>query len=363
MGKGISVFTGMKFSLEDNLQYIKDAQKAGFDRIFTSLHIPEANYEKAIEEFQEITRLANSLDMKIIADISPRAFKYLKGDINNLEPISNLGIFAIRVDFGFTPLEIAEFTRNPFGLKVEINASTVTERFLDEFEKCNPNYKMLQASHNYYPRLNTGLSEDVLIMKNNLLKKYKIRISAFVPLLSEKRGPIFEGLPTLEEHRFLESSISAKHLYAIGIDNVFIGDSIATKKELETIGEISQEIIDFNVDIYSKNELERKIIFKKYHENRSDYARDVVRSTISREELNKDDIIYPSNNIERKRGYITIDNKDYLRYFGELQICLKDLPLDNRVNVVGLIKEEELFLLNYIKEETKFKFKICKGRN
>jgi hypothetical protein len=56
-------------------------------------------------------------------------------------------------------------------------------------------------------------------------------------------------------------------------------------------------------------------------------------------------------------GYITIDNKDYLRYCGELQICKKDLPADKRVNVVGKIVEDELFLIPYIQDATKFMLK------
>jgi hypothetical protein len=67
------------------------------------------------------------------------------------------------------------------------------------------------------------------------------------------------------------------------------------------------------------------------------------------------DIINPYNNIDRKLGYVTIDNKDYLRYCGELQICKRTLPADKRVNVVGKIIDEELFLIDYIEDETKFR--------
>lgn len=56
-------------------------------------------------------------------------------------------------------------------------------------------------------------------------------------------------------------------------------------------------------------------------------------------------------------GYVTIDNFNYLRYSGELQICKKDLPEDTRVNVIGKIKDEELILIYFISDEIKFKFK------
>ena len=53
-----------------------------------------------------------------------------------------------------------------------------------------------------------------------------------------------------------------------------------------------------------------------------------------------------------------MDNEGYLRYMGELQICRRDLQEDIRVNVIGMVIEEELFLLDYIKDESKFRFKI-----
>lgn len=356
MAKGISVFIGMQYSLEENLEYIKRAKDFGFSSIFTSLHIPEADYKNAVNEFKALVTLADSLNMKVTADISPRAFSYLNADMNNLKPLKDLGVYCVRVDFGFSPEEISEFTRNPYGLKIEINASTVTKKFLDELEKCNPDFSNLQACHNYYPRLNTGISEEVLLRKNNLLKKYGLKVSAFIPSLVNKRGPIFEALPTLERHRLIKPSISAKHLFALGIDDVYFGDSMASLDELKAVGKIRESLVEFSVKTFDCSLIERNIIFKCDHENRPDPAEDVIRSTNSRTVLSNGAKIEPSNTIERKKGFITIDNKDYLRYCGELQICKKDLPIDTRVNVVGKIDEEELFLLDFIDEESKFAF-------
>ena len=53
-----------------------------------------------------------------------------------------------------------------------------------------------------------------------------------------------------------------------------------------------------------------------------------------------------------------MDNKDYLRYCGELQICKKALPADKRVNAVGKVIDAELYLINYIEDETEFRLKF-----
>jgi hypothetical protein len=355
MAKGISVFVGMKYSLEENKQYIMQAKSYGFTVVFTSLHIPEANYEKVIEEFKELASLCECLEMNIIADISPRAFDYLGADMNNLQVLKDMGIYGIRVDFGFTPEEIATFTKNPQGLKIEINASTVTSKFIREFNEFNPQYSSLQACHNYYPRANTGISKETFKKKNEILKNYGMKISAFIPSLINKRGPVFEGLPTLESHRFLQPQISAKELFALGIDSVFFGDSIPSNNELKSVGKLKEDIIELRVEAFIPSYIEKSIMFNACHKNRPDSAEDVIRSTNSRETLRKEDVIHAHHNIERKVGYITIDNKYYRRYSGELQICKNPLPADKRVNVVGKVIEEELFLLKYIEDETQFK--------
>lgn len=359
MSKGISIYTGLNYSLRDNLNYIEKAKRIGYKSIFTSLHIPEADYEKAIGEFKEMVELAHKLDMNVVADISPRTFEYLKCDMNNLGKLKELGIYGIRVDFGFTPEEIAGFTKNPYGLKIEINASTVTKGFLDELEKYQPDFEKLQGCHNYYPRLNTGISVKSFLRKNEMLKKYGIELAAFIASNTNKRGPIFEGLPTLEIHRDLEAEIAAKHLFALGIDTVIFGDSIPSDEELMSVAGVPKDIIEFRINTLNPSDVERGILFKDVHINRPDSAEDVIRSTDSRTVL-KGNGVQPHDNIERKMGSITVDNDRYLRYSGELQICKRELPGDERVNVVGEIIKEEKFLLEYIDDETKFRFKEVK---
>ena len=57
-----------------------------------------------------------------------------------------------------------------------------------------------------------------------------------------------------------------------------------------------------------------------------------------------------------KRGNVTIDNNLDVRYKGELQIVLKDIPNTGSSNVVASIVEEELFLLTCIQPWASFGF-------
>ncbi|MDR4417767.1 DUF871 domain-containing protein, partial [Bacillus paranthracis] len=87
-------------------------------------------------------------------------------------------------------------------------------------------------------------------------------------------------------------------------------------------------------------------IVERVHTNRLDPARDVIRSVESREEHKV--ILQPMHTITRKKGSITIDNELYGRYAGEMQVAIHDLPADEKVNVVGMVVEEDISLLPYV---------------
>jgi hypothetical protein len=56
-----------------------------------------------------------------------------------------------------------------------------------------------------------------------------------------------------------------------------------------------------------------------------------------------------------QRGDVLIDNENYGQYKGETQIALKEMKNDGRVNVVGKIAADELFLLDFLKPWSSFK--------
>ncbi len=62
------------------------------------------------------------------------------------------------------------------------------------------------------------------------------------------------------------------------------------------------------------------------HQNRYDEARDVLRSADAR--FNAIPEVKPELSQERPVGAVTIDNQEYLRYMGEIQVCKRPLPAD-----------------------------------
>lgn len=357
MGKGISVFMGMNYSLEENLNLIRTAGKLGIDRVFTSMHIPEADYDEILRGLGKVIEEAKKFNMEIIGDISPKGLKLLGLECMDFAKFKAVGIDVIRLDFGFSSQEIAAYTNNKEGVKIEINASTLRTDTFRELERYEANFDNLQGCHNYYPQKHTALDENLLLEKNRLLKERKVKISAFIPSLVGKRGPLYDGLPTLEDHRYKDPYVSAKHLFALGVDNVFFGDSMPSGIELENFAAVSEDTIELRINKIIDSNLVDRYLNDNIFNNRIDYPRDIIRGENSGTIL-KGQVVKPENTIGREKGCVTLNNKDYLRYMGELQIVKNPLEADSRVNVIGKIKEEDLFLLKYIKGQTKFKFKV-----
>ncbi|HZK84082.1 MAG TPA: MupG family TIM beta-alpha barrel fold protein [Desulfosporosinus sp.] len=355
LSKGISAYVGMRYTIEANRPYLRLARQFGFTRLFTSLHIPEANAEILLEEFQALVVEAVTLGFQITADISPRAFTLLQASLDNLEPLRRIGLHALRVDFGFTPAEIARLSRES-GLSVEINASTVNEHLLQEIMDAGADPARLQACHNYYPRPETGLSYDLFAERSQIFQKYKIPVMAFISSRKNPRGPIFAGLPTLEEHRLWKPLQAAKHLAACGlVDGILFGDPLAEPMELAGVGQVEASCLDLQIEgKLDLTEQERIVLFAPQHTNRLDPGKDVVRSQEGRG-LCQGEII-PRPPQPRLRGSITLDNSQYLRYMGELQVVKKPLPADPKVNVVGRVVPEEEFLLHWITPGRAFRF-------
>ncbi|MBO0441926.1 DUF871 domain-containing protein [Candidatus Enterococcus ikei] len=350
---GISVFLGEELT-DETQTYIEEMSRIGFEGIFTSLHIPEDNaalYKKRLEKLGEITQ---KFKLKLMVDISGDAVKQAGLSFERLDEILAIGVTGLRMDYAISNQKIAEASQF---LDIGLNASTITAKDVDELKSFKANFTNIEAWHNYYPRPETGLSSQFFIEKNNWLKQSGFQVFAFVPGNNHLRGPLFEGLPTLEKHRYdnpFSAALDLKENYQI--DGVYLGDPMIkgrTKRQFEEYVNhqiISLEVIDIGSDYYS--------FILGEHNNRQDDARDVIRSANAR--FKKIETINPETLVERKLGSVTIDNLHYGRYMGEIQVTKKDLPAYEKVNVAAQIVLEDCSLLKLIRAGRVFKL-IEKG--
>lgn len=352
---GISIYPE-KASFQENLAYLKTAHKYGFTRVFTCLLSVAGNKEKIVQEFKDIIAEANKLGMEVIADVSPRVFGELGISYRDLTFFADLKAYGIRLDMGFSGLEESIMTFNPFGLKIEINMSSGT-RYIENVMSHRPNLDNILASHNFYPHRYSGLSYEHFIKCSRQFKELGIRTAAFISSNAASFGPwpVNEGLCTLEMHRELPITVQAKHLWATGlIDDILIANCFASEEELKALGEMGKDMISFEVDfVDSIPEIERKIVLDELHFNRGDVSDYLIRSTQSRVKYKGHEFV-PFNTPDIKRGDILIDTSLYGHYAGELQLARRDMKNSGKTNVVGRIREEEHFLLDFIEPWQKF---------
>jgi uncharacterized protein len=356
MQTGIAVYIGLDNSFEENLHLIETAAKLGVQRLFTSFHIPETDTSLFKKQIGDILRVARQHRMEVISDVSPSTLNLLGIDKLNLSAFHFLGIRTLRLDYGYGTDEIAHLSQNQQHIRIQLNASTITGKILTELLHKQANFANIDALHNFYPREGTGISEETLVRKNAMLHKAGIRIGAFIPSQYRRRSPLKAGLPTLEMHRDFDVSLAARHLAAIGISSIFIGDSLPSEEELKTLTSIKSDQITLKAQLFTENLFLKKLLRSTFT-SRIDEARDAIRSQESRLMLDGH-ILEPENNRIRSYGTITLDNKDYQRYMGELQIIKRPQPADKRVNVVARILHSDEFLINYIIPGRKFSFEF-----
>lgn len=356
---GISVYPE-KADLKANLNYIRLASKYGFKRIFINL-ISLENDLMLLSSIKKICSLAKGMDMKVVADVTPKVFKTFNASPNNLKSFYDLGLCGIRLDSGFTGLEKSIMTFNPYGIKIELNMSSGTKD-LEAIMEYEPNLENLLGCHNFYPLKYTGISREQFTRCSEAFKKLGIKTAAFVtsPTATFGAWPDNDGLCTLEEHRNLSIETQTKDLFNTRlIDTVIIGDCFASEKEMKAIGKMDKNLLTFNIEL-NKNisGVEKKIVLDELHCNRGDVSEYVIRSTQSRIKYRgyKFEVSNPNKMI--KRGDILIKSSLYQRYAGELQIALRDMQNNGKTNVVGRITQEEVYLLDHLRPWQKFELKL-----
>lgn len=351
---GISVYLGNDLNEEFEF-YLKKVREIGFTSIFTSLHIPEEDPQLYKERLQKLGAAAKQYNMELMADISPKSLGHLGFTWENAEGLLEWGLTGLRVDYGISEATIVRLSKK---MKIALNASTLTEDSLEKMKQAGLHTESIEAWHNFYPRPETGLDRDEFRKVNEWLKQGGVTVMAFIPGDGSLRGPLYEKLPTLEDHRIISPFSAFLDLIENGcVDKVLVGDLTLTEQSLEQFASYQQGIFLLRAEqaTHDKSLLE---IVGAVQTNRLDAARDCIRSMESREYgLIGTRPVKAFNTVERPLGTITVDNEKYERYQGEIQITKRDLPADEKVNVIGRINEDDRLLLQYMHGGSKFQIK------
>ncbi|EUJ21952.1 outer surface protein [Listeria grandensis FSL F6-0971] len=349
---GISIYLSSNHDFETTIQ---QASKNSFSLIFSSLHIPEENPANYRHLLTRLGAAAKMHEMPLILDISAESLAHISLTIDNADQLTDLGVTGLRVDYGLTTDEIAKLAKK---IKVYLNASTIDQPFLEALVQAGVNISQVEAFHNYYPKPHTGLDVSFFQKTNDFLHHHGLKIAAFVPGDGEKRQPLFEGLPTLEKHRYSHPFASALELAALGVDHIYIGDpslQTQTAEQFATFTKNDMLLLDCKLASNLDPSIQKHLLTPD--NNRMDPARDLIRLEKSRPALAKLDIAPTSSNV-RPIGSILIDNNLFGRYRGEVTIAIRDLPSEPKTNNIGHIAPESIALLPFIKPGQAFQLRL-----
>ncbi|WP_077296498.1 DUF871 domain-containing protein [Virgibacillus pantothenticus] len=355
---GVSIYPSSS-NFEKDKEYLNLASQFGFTRIFTSLLEITGNADEVVNKFRTIIKHGNSLGMETILDINPKLFKQLGVSYNDLSFFKDLGAAGIRLDLGFTGLEETRMTKNPHDLIIEVNMSSGT-KYIDNIMSYQPNKEKLYASHNFYPQKYSGISQQHFETTTEMFNQYDLKTAAFVTSQHGELGPwpVQKGLCTLERHRNLSIQTQVTHFRLMGtIDDLLIGNAYATKDELQMMSDAYLSTHPFFEVVLTDNvtELEKKIILDEEHQYRGDRSAYMIRSSTTRLKYREADI-QPNHTVPIKKGDVVICNNNFGQYKGETQIALQDMDNDGDRNVVGHLRQETVFLLDFIKPWSSFQF-------
>ena len=226
-------------------------------------------------------------------------------------------------------------TRNPYGLKIEVNMSIGT-KYIDNILSFSPKKANLLGSHNFYPMEFSGLAEDFYQQCCQQFKQYDLETAAFISSAEGPMGPwpLQDGLCTLEAHRYLPIDVQAQYFVMDDkLDTIIIGNAYASEKELTDVAAVYFATHP-TLSIALADEItavEKAILFDELHSYRGDRSDYLLRSSMPR-------FIYKSENIPPR------ESKSYTR---------GDVVVAN--NNFGKLTPESISILSSLKPWSKFK--------
>ena len=327
-----------------------DRQRETLERIpgamvFLSLHVGEEFSPGYCAQAELVCRQLWEAGLRTVADVSIKTQQQF-GEPDLIRLAKRLRVWALRIDYGFTEEETAALAAQ---IPIVVNASTATARAARRIAAAGP---LVMAMHNFYPRPETGLDAAFLLERTRALQGAGLKALAFIPGDQALRGPVHEGLPTLEAHRGqLPSACFADMVLRFGMDGVFVGDPGLSETERARIRRFQQEGV---LSVPALLEPGREDLYDRVFTCRPDGPAGLVRFAESREYSCAGVPTPPGDCRPRVRGSVTVDNDRYGRYAGELQLCRADYPADERVNVIGRVPEQAMLLADSIPRGGRF---------
>lgn len=354
---GISIYPEHS-TYEDVFAYMKKAGELGFKRVFTCFLSVKESKEELVKNFSKFCQVAHECGLTVSADTNPEVFAHIGATPYDLSVFHEIGLDIIRLDGHFSSQEDAAITRNPYGIKIEYNASgniafrNLIETGADQENMC--------FCSNFFPQRHTGMGLKRYLELTSRYKNAGFRVASFVSS-NEKNTfgpwPVFDGLPTLEMHRDLPIDLQLRHLIAMNLcQDILVGNAYASDEELKAMADTDLTKITMKATLVNDiTPLEKQIVYYDKHNQRGDCNDDILRSSGTR-------VVFKGQSIPPRseegftahRGDLLIVNDNLKHYRGELWVVCHDIEVSNEYNLVGKLNPNEEILLDWVVADTPF---------
>ena len=355
---GTSVYCGIGISMEEIEKHLETAASLGINAVFTSLQLPEANKEETLRDFPKMTAIAHRLGMKVEADIAMRTAVQFGIDLHDLSAIKDLGVDFARLDGGYTVEQTVEATHNNLGMQIVLNAASVSEKKMEQYDALGINKEHSHFCHNFYPMRYTGLRPNQAQEINALIHEYGYRVSGFIPSHNHKRLGVSLGLPTVERHRTMDTFTAIEECKILGFDDIFFGDDLASAEEMKMLVDRHPTTITLRMIPEVEGGAMDWLLGRELRQFQKDIP-EIIRTCSLSSDNNSDSSYHGDceNGIvaERHRGDVSMCKAALLRYAGEVQIARMDLPADPDIGRIGRIIDEDLPLLETFRNMARFR--------
>lgn len=382
---GVSVYPDLS-PIEDIEAYLKLASRYGVTRVFSSMFSVEGTNEEILDYFRNFIRIAHENHMEVSLDVNPMFLKKLGVTPEDISLFHEIGCDIMRLDMCYGPEKDLLICNNPYGIRIQLNASTGIAKELQYLKDHGVTDKQLLLGHNFYPQRYTGLKWKAFNETNKDLFQYHFPIDAFVASTAPHTHGVWDavcGLPTVEKMRDLPIDLQVREMMAVGIENIFIGNAYASEEEFQAIQSVMQEprpieksplyemlkgfgalaapkaekILKITTDPEITDE-ERFFLFDVYPQaDWGDSSEWIWRSRVGRF-LNKNHPVVPRTLYQAtfEPGDVVIVNDNYKHYAGEIQIVREAIVNDGTRNRIGHLAphEEEMFELIHDGDQVHF---------
>ena len=380
---GVSLYPEQE-TMEEIDSYLKMASSYGFTKIFTSMFSVPGTTQEVFDYFKNFCDIAHKYGMKVSGDCNTEFFKKMGASESDISIFHDMGLDIIRMDLPYFDERDVTLINNPYNITIEITSAMVDAVRLALKNGANP--KNFRTCHNFYPERYTASDMDSIRKVNRELAELGIPSAVFISSNEENTHgpwPVHDGLPTVEDHRWIPVDLQVRHWISVGdVDEIIFGNAFASEKEFKAIAQVIKEAyvdipkneamgfladllphglverIPFKIELENGvTDVEKEAVYNfQYHQN-SENPYYMIRSRWSR-------IFYAKASIpERKcdqeyyhRGDVVIVNDNLAHYRGEVQIVLKDMKVDGQRNLIGHIPEAEQILLPEIHAGTSICF-------